>query len=223
MDRSPSSNGHLRPSMSSRMSSSTSITEPSVVLEKRSRDWRTKPHKADMPRADKLVRFGQQNYLSGCLYWKWEKLASMHARHKASQHSRCIDKYLQGESERLQITVLLLGATLWSHCAWFHGVAKHERGSLGSEELERCKRRIFASVTNSTRSILNIMVDQGVPLPNDEARAHASAVPEISGALEREDLPEEVGKAIIALWNEPTIRSFHEADRHISPDRDHEA
>ena len=73
------------------------------------------------------------------------------------------------------------------------------------------------------RTILDTMEYAGVPLTSYGARDHASAIPDVSEIKWSDVLLEEISKAIVALWDDPAIRSFYETSSGLLRGSDSEA
>ena len=204
-------------------SSSLSTRQAALALEKKASYWSQRFSRIETSRSAKVVDSITKIFQRAYLSLDWKKLDCYASKVDDFElRSRWIDEYLEEQGQRQQTTVLLLGATLWSHSSWFHAVKKHEDGSLSSEEVAMCKRIIFATVIRSMRDILDAMEYSGVPLTSEEARIHASTVHARSAIEGNDVLPEAISKAIIALWDDPAVRLFYETTPDLARVRDKE-
>lgn len=85
----------------------------------------------------------------------------------------------------------------------------HGKG-YSTQEKEAFKEIIFSNTVQSMCVLLEAMQQLGIPIAKEENKAHQTLILEINHQIEADDMPQNVSKAISALWADEGVRACFE-------------
>jgi guanine nucleotide-binding protein G(i) subunit alpha len=82
----------------------------------------------------------------------------------------------------------------------------HGKG-YSDQEKEAFKEIIFSNTVQSMRVILEAMSTMGIELGKAENKQKHALIMDLSNQIEADDLPQDVAKAIVALWADEGVQA----------------